>query len=370
MNKKFRIVLCVVTILTLIGGSLSAYGASLSEINNSIGNKQQELKQGKNTESQLGSEVGALEAKIADAEKEINTLVGTMAGVQVEVDALTAELDVQKKEIDKSVDGLNARLRNMYKSGTIGFIDVILSSENVSDLLSNIDMVKEIYSGDKNLVETLEKEYAKIEEKQVALTAKQNELAEQKAAIADKQAALSADKNAVAEKKTAVANNNAKLEAEIDQLVADANALTSEINDATSGSDVPNSGSGFAWPTPGYTNVTSPFGYRIHPIFGTSKLHTGIDIGAPHGAKIVASKSGRVIMANNTDGYGNKVLIDHGGGEVTLYAHCSGFAVSAGQTVSQGQTIAYVGSTGNSTGAHLHFEVRINGNYTNPMGYL
>ncbi|MEG0663282.1 MAG: M23 family metallopeptidase, partial [Anaerovoracaceae bacterium] len=80
--------------------------------------------------------------------------------------------------------------------------------------------------------------------------------------------------------------------------------------------------------------------------------------------------SGRVIMANNTDGYGNKVLIDHGGGEVTLYAHCSGFAVSAGQTVSQGQTIAYVGSTGNSTGAHLHFEVRINGNYTNPMGYL
>ena len=121
------------------------------------------------------------------------------------------------------------------------------------------------------------------------------------------------------------------------------------------------------WPANG--GVTSGYGYRVHPISGVTKLHTGIDIGAGMGTPIYAASGGTVVSAGVHGGYGNCIVIDHGGGIATLYGHMSGFAVSGG-SVSQGQVIGYVGSTGYSTGPHLHFEVRINGTPVNPMGYL
>jgi len=126
----------------------------------------------------------------------------------------------------------------------------------------------------------------------------------------------------------------------------------------------------FTWPTPGYTTITSPYGMRYHPILKTRKMHTGVDIGAPMSATIVAADSGKVIYAGWMEGYGQVLVIDHGNGLSTLYAHQSAFLVSNGQTVTKGQAIGKVGSTGWSTGPHLHFEVRINGSYTDPMPYL
>ena len=127
-----------------------------------------------------------------------------------------------------------------------------------------------------------------------------------------------------------------------------------------------------AWPLPsvGLSNITSYFGYRIHPIYGYSKYHTGLDIGASSGSSIVAANGGTVYSAGWNGGYGLCVIIDHGGGVMTLYGHCSALYVSAGQTVSRGETIAAVGSTGNSTGPYLHFEVRLNGSYVDPYPYV
>jgi murein DD-endopeptidase MepM/ murein hydrolase activator NlpD len=124
------------------------------------------------------------------------------------------------------------------------------------------------------------------------------------------------------------------------------------------------------WPTPGYTRVSSPYGMRIHPIYKVKKMHTGIDIDAPSGAKIVAANSGKVILAGWNGGYGNCVIIDHGGGLATLYAHQSKILVSVGDKVQKGDTVGKVGSTGLSTGPHLHFEVRKNGSTTNPIPYV
>jgi len=126
----------------------------------------------------------------------------------------------------------------------------------------------------------------------------------------------------------------------------------------------------FTWPAPGYTRITSEYGMRYHPILKQNKLHTGMDIGAPQGAKVVAADDGKVITVTYNSAYGNMIIIDHGGGISTLYAHLSRFATTQGAMVKKGQTIGYVGSTGWSTGPHLHFEVRKNGTPVNPKSYL
>ena len=125
-----------------------------------------------------------------------------------------------------------------------------------------------------------------------------------------------------------------------------------------------------AWPVPSSSRITSPYGYRTHPILRTRSFHSGVDIAAPTGTPIVAANDGTVIYSGTRGGYGKCIIIDHGGGTATLYAHCSQLLVSSGTTVSRGSTIAKVGSTGQSTGPHCHFEVRINGSTTEPMAYL
>ncbi len=131
----------------------------------------------------------------------------------------------------------------------------------------------------------------------------------------------------------------------------------------------PRNGQSYTWPLPGHYSISSPFGYRMHPILGYSKFHSGVDIPAPSGTPIVAAKSGTVIMSQLMSGYGNVVMVDHGD-TVTVYAHCSALNVGVGESVKAGDVIAFVGSTGLSTGAHLHFEVRVNGSPVNPLGYV
>ena len=211
----------------------------------------------------------------------------------------------------------------------------------------------------------MEKQHAVLEEKQTALEKERAALKKQKEKEAAKQAELEESK--------------AELQAQLDALNAEADRISAEIKarqealeqqQAQSGNNKPNySGGRMMWPCDS-TYITSEFGYRIHPITGIWTGHTGIDIGCNMYAPIYAAESGTVILAEEYGGYGNAIVIDHGGGITTLYGHNEELYVSVGQKVSRGETIAGAGSTGWSTGPHLHFEVRESGEYVDPMGYL
>lgn len=245
------------------------------------------------------------------------------------------------------------------------FVEVLLNSGSVSELLVNLDLIKRIHKGDKEVLEQLQVQHEQVEKQKKELDNLNSSLKSQQGEVKAKQESLNADKSALNKKRQAVAADNAELSEEIADLQAAADALTAQIKDYGN-SDSPYSGS-MIWPVSGH--ISCEYGYRYCPYHGY-ELHTGIDIAVGTGTSVKAASSGVVRQAYYNSSYGNMVLIDNGGGIYTLYAHNSSLLVSAGQKVSQGQVIARSGNTGNSTGPHVHFEVRVNGQYVNPRNYL
>ncbi|MCI8631474.1 MAG: peptidoglycan DD-metalloendopeptidase family protein [Firmicutes bacterium] len=278
------------------------------------------------------------------------------------------QLDQVEADIAEQQKALGDRLAAMYMNGNVGFIDVVLGSSSISDLMTNIDRVQMVYEQDKEMLEDLKVQQQVIQAQREYLDGLRAELQKAKDTESEKKALLDADKATVAEKKAAVAQDNKALEEQLDALNAEANALVAEILKLQGNGDF--IGGDFTWPAPGISRVTSEFGNRFHPIFKKNKLHTGLDIGAPTNTTIVASNAGTVIKAGWNNSYGYMVMIDHGGGIVTLYAHNTSLLVKQGDVVYKGQAISKSGSTGNSTGPHLHFEVRVNGQYVNPRNYV
>ncbi|MBR4151236.1 MAG: peptidoglycan DD-metalloendopeptidase family protein, partial [Firmicutes bacterium] len=224
------------------------------------------------------------------------------------------------------------------------------------------------YDYDAKLLASLEDQYEVINQEKQDLLDLKAQLLELQDEAEKKKASLEADQIAAAQKREQVQQSNKDLEAQIDAMKKEADALSAQIKLLQSSRAYV--GGKMLWPSQSSTRVTSPFGNRLHPILKVYKLHTGIDIGAPNGTNILAANDGTVISAGYNNSYGYMVMLDHGGGIVTLYAHCSKLLVSKGDAVARGQVIALVGSTGMSTGPHLHFEVRINGVYKNPLEYV
>ena len=243
----------------------------------------------------------------------------------------------------------------MYKNGSVGFLDVLMGSNSISEFVSNVEMIQRIYKNDIDVLNRLQKEQEELNALKVTLSEKIDTLNAQKEEAKKAQADLDSKK--------------AIIEARADELKAQADALIAEIK-RLQDEQRQYAGGAFTWPCPSSHYITYGFGYRINPYSGIWKLHTGIDIAAAQNSDIIAAASGKVLLARWYQGYGNCVIVDHGSGIVTLYGHCESFCVSEGQEVSRGQLIARVGNTGNSTGFHLHFGVRINGEYVDPMGYF
>lgn len=330
---------------------------SLSEIRSAIQQKQAELNEGKAKESNLISQ-------ITDLEKKIYQLEDAITENQEKLKTLEAELAEAQAKVDTQNDNLGGRLRNMYKNGSIGFLDVLLDSHSFSEFLTNLDLVEKVYASDEEVLSGLQAAYDEIDVKKKEVETLKSELEESKK-VAE------TEKGTVEKKKEEIAASNSQTAKMIDSLNADAAAITSTITNSGSSSGSSSYGGGeMAWPVPSSSYITSEFGYRIHPITGVWSGHTGIDIGANYGNAVVAANSGRVIYSGWYGGYGNCIIVDHGGGITTLYGHNSSLVVSYGQSVSRGQQIARIGSTGVSTGPHCHFEVRKNGSPVNPLNYL
>lgn len=369
---RFAMIVAILLMLTFAVETSLASAATLSQIRNNIKNKQQELNESRAKEKSLGDQVNSLEQQINSKQSDIDELEASISEAQAKLETLEEELAAAEEKVNTQNENLNARLRNMYKNGSVGFIDVLMDSGSFSEFLNNLSLVEKVYTSDQDVLEELQKAYDEIDAKKKEIETLQAELSESKATMEEQKSSLEADKASVEKKKSEIAADSAETQRELDKLEADAQALTSSIrNSGSSSSSSKYNGGIMAWPVPSCHTVSSGYGGRIHPTTGKYKFHGGLDIPGSYGSAIVAANSGKVIWAGNRgDSYGNYVIIDHGGGVSTLYGHSSKVLVSTGQRVSRGQRIANVGSTGRSTGPHCHFEVRINGSRVNPNPYV
>ena len=276
----------------------------------------------------------------------------------------TEKYETQKELLEK-------RLVAMYEMGEVKYLDVLLNSESLSDFLSRYYLVSEIAQSDYELVSSVKENKEQMESITESLREKKEELEQDKMDKEKYEISLSNMEILKNNKINQLNSEELAIYQQIEQYKTEIESIEAEIKQiALQNIGEIYIGGTMIWPTPGYTTITSNFGMRTHPITGIYKLHTGVDIGAPYGAMFIASNDGVVVKAEMNSAYGNMVMIDHGGGVMTLYAHGSEILVEVGQTVTQGTAVLKVGSTGYSTGPHAHFEIRINGEYVNPLDYI
>ena len=340
----------------------------------------------------IESRIASLDADLAELNSEISDAQDELDAAQNQITALTAELRRLGRRLDRRTALLEATAVSAYKAGPAAAVDSLLAATSFSDLVDRVEYYESSLDAEAALIEEIEALESETAERRDEVEERKQEIAAQKLALEEDRAALASVRDerasALAEKESVIAATEtlladaeareAQLEEWAQQLEADsqrieaiiaAQASTAPTTPGSTSTGSPPGGSGqLAWPTAG--PLTSPYGYRVHPIFGDTRLHSGIDIGAPYGAAVFAAGDGVVTYVGAMSGYGNVVIIDHGGGLSTTYNHLSAFSVSSGQAVSRGAQIAAVGCTGYCTGPHLHFEVRVNGTAVDPMPYL
>ncbi len=366
---SIALIIMMVLIMPANADQLSDTQKLLESLNLKMQTTQQSLNQVSRAEKSVLGEVQGIEQNADQLQRDINDLNDKIARLNSRIVTLNKEIKIQQKELDKQTAILSDRLVIIYEQGETSYLEVLLGATDVKDLFTRMDMLSTIVGQDKKLIEQIDSRKKDLDNKKADLNVQQRELESSKVLIVEKKARLSEQ---LKQKKLVLADvqqdkaRYAQAMQELEQASAEAEALILRLQGK--GGSI---GTGkFTWPTPGYSSITSNYGMRYHPILKVNKLHTGIDIGAPSGAKIVASDSGTVIFSGWLGAYGNAIIIDHGAGVSSLYGHQSARLVSVGAVVSKGQTIGKVGSTGWSTGPHLHFEVRKNGSPVNPRNYI
>ena len=355
IRKSIVLILAFVMVLTVAvmpGGSESAYADSYDD---QINQKEGELDDIQQQQAQAESDLTLIKKEINAAQLKLDNINSSISATAKEIEDTQIAIEQKEADIASQQENLDARLVVMYKNGSVGFLDVLMGSNSISEFVSNVEMIQKVYQNDMDVLGRLQKEQEELNALKVTLNEKINTLNAQKEDAKVAQAELNEKKK--------------ELERKVGDLEAQATALIDEIKKLQDAQKVYEGGT-FTWPCPGYHYITYPFGNRFHPVDGRWSFHTGIDISAPEDADIVAAASGTVILSQWYQGYGNCVIIDHGSGIVTLYGHAKTLCVSKGQEVSRGQLIAKVGTTGRSTGFHLHFEVRLNGGWVDPLQYF
>lgn len=414
-NKTAKIIagavallLAVLMIFSALASGLSYAGAAggISSLKKQLSSIESQKAAVKREIAALGNKIDAASERKAALDKqmeltqdEIDTTKALIRSLKEQIGIKSDELDEAERALDEKTELFETRVRVMYENGDISYLDVLLSSDSFSDMLSNLEIVSQIMDYDQKVVRDYTAAKKEIEVKKASLESDKKDEETYQDSLESKYSALDEQKS---EQQAIIAELNANMDAkkaQAEKMEAEQESINSEIerlsreaaeraaaeaaarkqqqqqsgssSSQDSGVVIPTSGT-FVWPLSDYgtDRISSPYGYRTHPITGKRKLHAGIDVGVPCGATIVAAASGTVVRSYMSSSYGNYTVIDHGGGVMTAYAHQSKRLVSAGEHVSAGQKIGLVGSTGNSTGNHLHFEVYVNGSTVNPMRYF
>lgn len=342
-----------------------------NEIQNQMNEASGQLEGVQNDLSENLQQVQKLDERITETEQELNDLNTKITELQSSIDEVEANLNTAEQNYNSQKKLLDNYLIEVQESSDVEYLDVLFSSKNISEFLSSYFLISELASYEMDLLDDMQAKKKDIELYKMKLEQDREQLATIKANQSKTATILENTKSVRENFISKLSDQEKDIQLKIDEYNTRFEEINKEILELAQGSiSAEYIGGELEWPVPGYTRITSKYGMRTHPITGVYKLHTGVDIGAPRGANFIAANDGIVTKASYNNAYGNMVIIDHGGGVSTLYAHGDEILVQVGQTVKRGDPILKVGSTGYSTGPHAHFEVRLNGVVTDPMPYI
>ena len=375
---KKKICLAVITALLIIRCYKTVQAITSSELEQRRIELREEInKAGKNLENinvQLTENLEAinnLDEQIGEYETQIESVSNNINQVEKQIRETETSLKTIQKRYNHQNELLKKRIVYMYEAGETKYLDVLLNSKSIVDFITRYYLIQEIAQYDRDFLNDIKKEKDEIEKIEESLKTSKGTLKEIKAE--QKKLAISLE-NAKVVKSGYVNNLNEeeiKIQEEISIYQKELDLIELDVLMAaleSNGSQYV--GGTFAWPAPGYYTITSPYGMRLHPVIKSYRNHSGMDIGAPMGSYAIAANDGVVTKSMYSNSYGNMIMIDHGGGVTTLYAHGSELIARVGDKVKRGDAIMKVGSTGWSTGPHLHFEIRINGQTIDPYPYV
>lgn len=346
--------------------------AELNDVKQQMADMQARKEEAKRKADSANAQLSEIMDNLNALQAQANSLQDKSNVLQDKINRNQAELEKKQQEVDQRMVIYRKRLRDIYINGQINYLDVLLGAKDFSDFSSRMYLLQKIISSDLAMLEQLRRDAEEINTRKQQLAAEMKEIKTTQAELEAKKAKVNKLREERAQVLYKAQEEEASSQAEYDRLLAISENIAAMLRNMESsggGAQAGRGGTGrFMWPCSG--PITSYYGWRTHPIFGTTKYHSGMDIAVDTGTPIQAADSGTVVYSGWLGGYGNCVMIDHGGGLVTLYGHNSSLTVGEGQYVTKGTVIAYAGSTGYSTGPHCHFEVRLHGELTEPLNYL
>lgn len=337
------------------------------------------------TKNELTDHMVELDNEMSQVSMKLFEVEELLKNKEAEHQETEEKLVVAKDNIEKQYEDMKIRIQFMYEHGSMSFLEILLSCSSFSEMLNKAEYIEQVSAYDRQMLNQYELTKVKVEELEKELRDQKQILATVRADVQKQQdemkGLIDEKKEQISEYETDIANKEKAIK-EYEEMIAEQDAIIGALEAAVkeakkkrqqmgvSNNSASYGGGTFCWPAPAYTRISDDYGWRTHPTLGVQQFHNGVDMAAPSGSAILAAADGEVVAAAYNATMGNYVMIDHGGGLFTIYMHASALFVSSGNIVSAGDEIAAIGSTGRSTGPHLHFGVRLNGSYVSPWNYL